>query len=137
MHPPTAAELMNDAIVRQALEDAWTDSLTDDPNRRHEEGGWIYLNVAGQISIQRAVSGEQALLDLSNPPSIPDSFIVGKFHTHPNPSTEGWEPRPSETDQRTDARHGVPDLIRADDGIHVSGPDSRRGGLTGNAGYPL
>jgi hypothetical protein len=38
---------------------------------------------------------------------------------------------------RVDALHGVPDLIRADDGIHLSGPDSRRDGLTGDGGFPL
>jgi hypothetical protein len=62
--------------------------------------------------------------------------VVGKFHTHPNPTAEGWDPGPSPGDQQVDAIHGVPDLIRAEDGIHVSGPDSRRGGLGGGPGYP-
>jgi hypothetical protein len=31
---------------------------------------------------------------------------------------------------------GVPCIIRAEDGIHTTGPDSRRGGLTGNPGFP-
>ena len=38
--------------------------------------------------------------------------------------------------QVIDERHGVLDLIRADDGIHLSGPESRRGGLTGGPGFP-
>jgi hypothetical protein len=65
-----------------------------------------------------------------------DCVVVGKFHTHPNPTLEGWDPGPSIADQRVDALHGVPDLIRADDGVYHSGPDSRRGGLGGNAGFP-
>jgi len=64
-------------------------------------------------------------------------IVVGVFHTHPNPSGEGWEPGPSEADCYADERDGVPDLIRADNGIHVSGPESRRGGLGGGPGFPL
>jgi len=62
--------------------------------------------------------------------------VVGKFHTHPNPSSEGWNPGPSAADRAIDKRHGVPDLIRADDGIHFSGPERRRGGSAGEPGYP-
>jgi len=75
-------------------------------------------------------------------PDVPEErheeggWIVAKFHTHPNPSSEGWMTRPSASDRAIDARHGVPDLILADDGIHVSGPEIRRGGLTGGPGYP-
>ena len=31
-------------MVRQALEQAWLNSLSADPARRHEEGGWIYMD---------------------------------------------------------------------------------------------
>src|SRR5438552_2963499 len=128
---------MNHPAVQGALAKAWADSLPTDPIHRHEEGGWIYMNVAtGDIAVERAASGSQARLDLNSPPYIQDSVVVGKFHTHPNPTDEGWDPGPSETDRRTDAVHGVPDLIRADNGIYVSGPDSRKGGLQGGPGYP-
>ena len=43
--PPTANELSANPMIQQALEDAWNDSLTMDPARRHEEGGWIYLDL--------------------------------------------------------------------------------------------
>ncbi len=86
--------------------------------------------------MERAPSGTQAFLDLNNPPHLIGSIVVGIFHTHPNPTDEGWEPGPSETDRRTDALHGVPDLIRADNGVYVSGPDCREGGLQGGPGYP-
>lgn len=64
------------------------------------------------------------------------SVVVGKFHTHPNPTADVWNPRPSAADQRIDALHGVPDLICADHGVYVSGPRRRRGGLRGGPGVP-
>lgn len=134
---PTAAELLVDRGVVQAIEQAWIDSQPTDPLRRHEEGGWIYIDAAnGQISVVRQTPGGQAAIDLSAPPMVSGLIVVGKFHTHPNPSAEGWNPGPSAQDQFVDAIHGVPDLIRADDGYHVSGPDSRRGGLAGGPGFP-
>jgi len=134
---PTAAELTNHPTVQRALAQAWADSLPTDPVHRHEEGGWIYMNVVtGEIAVERAASGSQALLNLNNPPHFNGCVVVGKFHTHPNPTDEGWEPGPSETDRRIDAFHGVPDLIQADNGVYVSGPDSRKGGLQGGPGYP-
>jgi hypothetical protein len=134
---PTAAELQNNPEVQSALHQAWTDSQAGDPAKRHEEGGWIYQNTTtGKISVRRAPAGAQASLDLSHPPTLDGSVVVGKFHTHPNPTSEGWNPGPSPGDIRVDALHGVPDLIQADDGVHVSGPDSRRGGPGGGPGYP-
>ena len=75
-------------------------------------------------------------VDLGNPPHMSEHVVVGVFHTHPNPSAEGWEPGPSGADQYADERDGVPDLIRADNGIHLSGPEARRGGLAGGSGFP-
>lgn len=41
-------------MVQQAFEDAWVDSLVNDPQRRHEEGGWIYCDAAsGEIVTRR------------------------------------------------------------------------------------
>lgn len=137
MGAPSATELSANAVVRAALAAAWADSLPDDPAQRHEEGGWIYQNLTtGAIEVRRAVRGAQASISLAHPPAIDGCVVVGKFHTHPNPSAEGWEPGPSPQDRRIDAVHGVPDLIQADDGVYYSGPDRRRGGLGGNAGYP-
>lgn len=134
---PTVASLQNNPTVQQALEQAWTDSQPNDPAHRHEEGGWIYINTTtGEITVLRQTPGQQAGIDLSNPPIVEGSVIVGKFHTHPNPTAEGWRPGPSDQDIAVDARHGVPDLIRADDGVYHSGPDSRRGGLEGGPGFP-
>ncbi len=137
MQAPTAAELSNDPTVQQALEQSWVDSLPADPARRHEEGGWVYLDTTtGTISVRRAPAGSQAVLDLNTPPIVPGSVVVATFHTHPNPSSEGWTPGPSAADTQSAWLLGVPCLIRAEDGVHVTGPDARRGGLAGGPGYP-
>jgi hypothetical protein len=137
MPVPTTADLLNEPLVRQALEQAWLDSLPADPAQRHEEGGWIYMDVStGAIAVRRAPAGAQATLDLSTPVVVPGSVVVATFHTHPNPSADGWEPGPSPADTQSAWLFGVPCLIRADNGIHATGPDSRRGGLAGGPGYP-
>jgi hypothetical protein len=134
---PTASELLADPAVIRALDEAWHDSKADDPQQRHEEGGWVYMNVStGELAIRRASSGMQTAIDLSDPPPLDDCVVVGKFHTHPNPTSDGWNPGPSTADVSIDDRHAVPDL-RADDGIYLSGPESRRGGLDGASGYPV
>ena len=137
MQAPTATELLNHPAIRLAIEEAWTDSLSGDPARRHEEGGWIYADiVSGDVAIRRAATGGRAAIDLRHPTVIVGSVVVGKFHTHPNQTGDGWTPGPSDVDLRVDALHGVPDLIRADNGLYVSGPNQRRGGLGGEPGYP-
>lgn len=137
MEAPTAADLERNPVVNIAMEAAWIDSLAHDASLRHEEGGWIYWNfTSGEISAIRASSGQTSSIDLDDPPEVAGAFVIGKFHTHPNPSSAGWDPRPSRGDRIVDAIHGVPDLIRSDNGIHNSGPQRRRGGLIGNPGYP-
>jgi hypothetical protein len=137
MQAPTAADLLNELVVQQALEEAWKDSLPDDPARRHEEGGWIYMNVTtGELVVRRTPAGEQTILDVSAPPLVAGAVVVATFHTHPNPSAEGWNPGPSSADTQSAWLLGVPCLIRADDGVYITGPTSRRGGLSGGPGYP-
>ncbi len=92
--------------------------------------------VSGAVSIRRAAAGATANIDLNSPPVVPGSVVVATFHTHPNPSDEGWETGPSSDDTQSAIMLGVPCLIRADDGIHTTGPDSRRGDLAGPAGFP-
>jgi hypothetical protein len=134
---PSAAELLANPVVQAALASAWADSVPNDPARRHEEGGWIYRALATtEIQVRRATPGGQASINLANPLELVGFVVVGKFHTHPNPTPEGWDPGPSFGDLRIDSIHGVPDLIQSDSGIFFSGPDRRRGGLGGNPGYP-
>jgi len=137
MNAPTIAELLANPIVQQALEQAWVDSLPQDVAGRHEEGGLVYVDTTtGVISIQRAPVAGRAVFDVSAPPIVAGSVVVATFHTHPNPIAEGWEPGPSTSDTLSADLLGVPCLIRAEDGIHTTGPDLRRGGLTGNPGFP-
>ncbi len=137
MRAPTATDLLVDPAVRRALDEAWAASQSDDPDNRHEEGGWIYMDLTtGVITVRRAPRGVQAEINLDSPDEVSGAVVVGIFHTHPNPTSLGWNSGPSEADRRADERDGVPDLIRADDGIHLSGPESRRGGLGGGPGYP-
>lgn len=134
---PSAAELQRHPLVVAALEAAWNDSLPNDSQQRHEEGGWIYYELSsGIISVVRAARGRRRAINLSHPPELAGCAVVGKFHTHPNPTDEGWDPAPSDQDEVIDDRHGVLDLIRSDEGVFVSGPGSRRGGLGGPPGYP-
>jgi hypothetical protein len=135
---PTIEELRQAPAVKQALEQAWTDSLPGDPERRHEEGGWIYINLmTGELTALRAATGLRAELEIGDLPLLLDSVIVATFHTHPNPTSEGWNPGPSDVDEEVLQRLGVPGLIRADNGVYVAGPESRRGGLAGGPGFPL
>ncbi len=137
MQAPTATELLNDPAVQQALDQAWVDSLPGDPVQRHEEGGWVYLDTTtGAIAVWRAPAGARAVLDLNTPPVVPGSVVIATFHTHPNPSAEGWDPGPSAADTQSAWILGVPCMIRAENGIHTTGPDSRRGGLLGGPGFP-
>ena len=90
----------------------------------------------GQISILRTPPGRQNTLDLRNPLLVAGSVVVATFHTHPNPTTEGFFGGPSGFDQLSADALGVPCLIRADDGDYTTEPERRRGGLTGDPGFP-
>ena len=134
---PTRDELASNSVVADALENAWLDSQTTDPANRHEEGGWIYCNkTTGEVTVKRAMKGSTAMIDLSNPPENEETVVVGTFHTHPNPASEGWATGPSSGDTISAELLGIPCIIRAEDGIHSTGPDQRRGGLNGNPGFP-
>jgi len=110
---PTLDELQQAPAVLQALEHAWLDSLSGIPAERHEEGGWIYLNLkTGELTAAPAPRGLRAELEISSPPLFPDCVIVATFHTHPNPTSEGWDPGPSDTDEEVLTHLGAPGLIR-------------------------
>ncbi len=107
--PPTTSELLAHPEVLQALVEAWADSQVNDPAKRHEEGGWIYLDLGtGDIVTRRAPAGTQNRLSLANPPLLPHHVIVGTFHTHPNPASEGWVTAPGSQDEQAASYTGVP-----------------------------
>lgn len=133
---PTGTELAANSIVSAAIDASWTDSQVADPANRHEEGGWIYMDTTtGAITTRRAPRGGGASINLWNPPEVSGSVVVGNWHTHPNPTSEGWEPGPSGADTTNQGRRNVPGIVRADDGDHIFGA-TRRASLSGNAGFP-
>ncbi len=135
---PSAAELEANPVVQAALRAAWADSLADDDTLRHEEGGFIYVNVlTGEVVVRRVAPGGLDALNLSHPPELADCFLVATFHTHPNPSALGWDPTPSSDDYREADDSGVPWLVVTDVGVFIAGPERRVGGLSGSPGYPF
>lgn len=76
-------------------------------------------------------------MDMTKPPELPEHYLVALFHTHPNPTNDGWNPEPSVEDREFAAAHGVPNFVISDMGVYVAGPNQRVGGLTGSRGYPL
>src|SRR5438105_14923179 len=104
---PTADELIADPFVLAALAEAWIDSRPNDSTRRHEEGGWVYLDLAtGVICTRRAPTGAKSGIELGGPPLVAGSVIVATFHTHPNPSSDGWNTGPSMMDEAGAAMSG-------------------------------
>lgn len=54
---PTAVELLAELVVRAAMEQARVDSLPDDPQERHEEGAWIYVDLGHRPTDDTAGTG--------------------------------------------------------------------------------
>ncbi len=131
---PSADELQKDPIVRAA----WADSFPDDPQLRHEEGGFIYYNpIAGGITVRRTPPGGRNSLNLSFPPSVHDSFLIAMYHTHPTPPGRRVTAEPSSLDWKYAIESGVPWFIISHEGVYIAGPDRRVGGCIGNPLYPI
>jgi proteasome lid subunit RPN8/RPN11 len=96
--PPTAAEILADPNVRQAMRQAWEDSDDGGPND-HEEGGYIVQNPDGSLAVVRVPSGDEdsVSFDIHESGMIGDQRIVGTFHTHPNTGTT-YDDTPSDAD---------------------------------------
>ena len=86
---------------------AWRESMPDDSENRHEEGGFIVLNPDQSFAIERWPRGGRSRIV---PPPLDDNrcyngnVVVAAFHTHPNPPIDEdgreWEQEPSESDRR-------------------------------------
>ena len=142
---PGFGELVANGLVQAALHAAWVASNVAVPaagTTQHEEGGWVFMNLmTGDLTTQRAVHGAGAAILLTSPPTVTDSIVVAKFHTHPNLGPL-WESGPSPQDATVDAAQGVPDIVAGNPGLDpavfqtfASGPD-RRQHLGGNRGLP-
>jgi hypothetical protein len=109
-----AVDIVKNPIVQAALNQAWNDSLPDELEARHEEGGWIIQNSAGGLRIQRCPSGAVPAPDSTDMTMVVCDAKVGPneqpaafFHTHPGPEVDEngnrWQNDPS-----TDDREAVP-----------------------------
>ena len=138
IEPPSATELQVDPTVQAAFAAAWADSFPDDPQLRHEEGGFIYYNpTTGMIAIRRTRPGFRNELDLSHPPTVRNSFLIAIFHTHPSPAAVGSMPDPSRDDHELADGAGIPFFTITEEQTYVIGPERRVGGCTGPVGYPI
>jgi hypothetical protein len=110
---PDLEALANNPVVAQGIDAAWTASNADGPaDSRMEHGFWI-LSTGGNISIEQfpmsGATGSQMI-----PGETPGTGFFGRiwnfisggndteaiawFHTHPNPTSEGWLSGPSPAD---------------------------------------
>ena len=98
--PLSPKTVLNNAIVRAALQQAWQDS-NPGITGGHEEGGFIVQDAASNLSILRWPKGLQNSILV--PPHrgcrIGEQEIVASFHTHPNTGSDFLQ-EPSETDKR-------------------------------------
>lgn len=132
--PPTAAQLLQRPEVQQALTDAFNDSGMDTEDE-HEEGGWIYMNRHGELTIVRAERGTASSIDLNNPPHVAGSMLVADFHTHPGKTggpvpgrpgfTYGNQRIPSPADTLRSFHKGSPGIVKSRYGIKPFGPKFR------------
>ena len=135
---PSASELQNDPTVQTAFAAAWADTFPDDEKLRHEEGGFIYFDTTnGEIAFRRAPPGFMEHLDISKPPAVLNSYLIGVYHTHPNSPAVGWMPDPSPEDYSVAKQAGVPFFMITEDRIYAIGPKRRVGGCVGPSGYPI
>ncbi len=94
------SKVIDDPAIRSALKQAWEDSLPGTANE-HEEGGFIIINMTGNLEIVRWPKGQQnsILVPAHSDCKIDDKDIIATFHTHPNTEDDHLQ-EPSETDKR-------------------------------------
>lgn len=99
-HPLEPLDIVRDAVVREALAEAWKGS---EPGLigGHEEGGFIALTEDGNLSVKPWPIGEGNLIRVPRHAGcVMDGLpIVATYHTHPNTGPEYLQ-EPSETDKR-------------------------------------
>jgi ankyrin repeat protein len=129
---PSAAvgDVMQDPVVRAALDDAWRASH-EGYSDEHEEGGFVFQCHGGptgyETRIQRWPSGRIDGSGGSRGPEPPDGCrAVAEFHTHPGGvgahGGDGYaNDQASDDDQRAATRYGLPGIIRWGVGADPSG----------------
>ena len=100
----TPEQIANDPAVKAAMEAAWADSSADNATTRHEEGGWIYEDADGNLTVERWPAGNRSSIDPLPPSPPPGGKVVGEFHTHPN-----WHPPDGKDEAGTKWKQGPSD----------------------------
>lgn len=80
-----------DPALRAALRRAWQDSLADDPQQRHQEGGYIVQQPNGAFAVERWPRGGRGgitPLPLDNEGLFNGTPVIGEFRTQPNPAVD-------------------------------------------------
>lgn len=123
----TVADVINDPVVQDALDQAWADSLEGTPDE-HEEGGWVQqcrqpAGTGGGYSyytqiIPWAPGDVDSMPDPGPPPQDGSCRTVASFHTHPGPANanpdvdEFANHIESDADAMTAGANGIPGIIR-------------------------
>ena len=119
-------DVVNDPVVRAALDDAWRASHEGAPGE-HEEGGFVFQCHGGptgyETRIQRWPAGTSEHSAVQRGPEPPDGCrAVAFFHTHPGGAgdPEFDNDHPSDNDQNFATRYGLPGIIRFGEGSDPS-----------------
>lgn len=85
------AHPLDDPEVRAALDRAWQDSQSDDPEQRHQEGGYIVQQLFERFAVERWPRGARGgivPLPLDASGRFNDQSVLGEFRTLPNPAVD-------------------------------------------------
>lgn len=121
----TPEEIANNPVVKAAMDAAWADSNADNATTRHEEGGWIYEDADGNLTVQRWPSGNRSSIDAPPPTPPPGGQVVGEFHTHPN-----WHPPDGKDEAGKEWKQGPSEADKNAKGAGTTGIVKDRAGTT-------
>lgn len=122
---PDTHRLAHEPVVRQAIEDAWNQTLKD----HLEHGFWILRDPAtGALSIDPWKPMDPGFIHATPEPPT----AISMFHTHPPFTPEQYvaqlanhqlaNPFPSSADVVTSINSGVPAMVRSTAGMYYYGP---------------
>jgi len=101
-----AISIVNDPDVKAAIDKAFEDSLPQELEARHEEGGWIIENTdTGKLRVQRCSGGPSGdmFMEVCDANLAPNEQAAAFFHTHPGPEVDEnnvrWQIDPSPEDR--------------------------------------
>ena len=135
---PPLQTVVADPTVSAAIDSAWNASNPNGPAAdRHEHGFWILRdNRRGTYIISNFPTGSGAQITPGATPVSSNQSVVGFFHTHPNPTNEGYILGPSPADVNFARTRNVPGVLRANDGLHFFGPTNTAPPPTNNPTGP-